>query len=193
MDSSSKKVVDITLRKIAKGEVEQAFRLHKRKQVTFVALMIVLIALMLYFHDPGVLEHNLKAQTPAVTILENGETQVTIKQDQYGQYMFLGEINGNKVNFILDTGATFIAVPEAIANQLQLPVGKSYYSHTANGRSLSYASVARRVNIGGIVLFDVEASISTGLEGNAVLLGMSFLKSLSIAQKNGTITISQKL
>jgi aspartyl protease family protein len=136
---------------------------------------------------------SFNAQAPEVTILDDGEIQVTISQNQHGQYNFLGEINGYKAKFILDTGATYITVPGSIAKKLSLPVGGSYYSHTANGRSLSYASEAKVVNVGGIALFNVEVSISTGLEGDAILLGMSFLKNLSVTQKDGKITISQKL
>ncbi len=128
-------------------------------------------------------------QEPKSRILSNHNTEVMVKSDERGHYTFTGQINGKRVYFLFDTGATTIAIPPQIAKKIGLIKGVEYYSNTANGKALSYATVLREVKVGDITMSNVEGSIATGLKGNKVLLGMSFLKHVEMTQFKGTLKL----
>lgn len=192
MNHYSKNVVDISIAKVKSGEIEKRDKIEKYKKISFVLVVILLVVAGFYTYDPEITKPFLNAQEPVSKHLENGSVEVTISQDGSGHYIFIGEINGKKVKFLLDTGATNVSVPTGVANYLGMPFGDTYYSTTANGKSLSYASKAAEVKVGNISLFNVTASVATGMGGDKILLGMSFLKNLDVMQKNGKIYLTQK-
>jgi aspartyl protease family protein len=97
------------------------------------------------------------------------------------------------VRFILDTGATGVAVPDAVAQRLGLQRGRAFRTQTANGTGTSYAARLDSVSVGGIELQDVPAGITPGLQVDQVLLGMSFLKHIEFTQRGDTLTLRQYL
>jgi len=80
------------------------------------------------------------------------------------------------VRFLLDTGATDISVPGALANRLRLTPGKTSYASTANGTIKVYGTRLDSVALGGLSLANVSAHINPHMQGDTVLLGMSFLQ-----------------
>ncbi|BCE03526.1 retropepsin-like aspartic protease family protein [Marinicellulosiphila megalodicopiae] len=192
MDHDSKKIVDISTARIKIVEVEKRKKIEKFKKYLFIVVVVLLVFFGIYSYDPNITEPLLNAQHPITKTLENGDVQVSLSQGAGGHYIFIGQINGKEVKFLLDTGATNIAVPTGVANYLGMPFGKTYYSTTANGKALSYASKAKEVRVGEIYLFDVKASVATGMEGDEILLGMSFLKNLKVVQENGKMYLIQK-
>jgi aspartyl protease family protein len=191
MDEESKKVVDITLSRIAQGTVDRERRKETFKKSAVLVVFFLLVTLAIYFHEP-LPPPDLNAQVPETINHPNGDVQVLIKQNNNGHYIFLGEINGKKVKFLLDTGATYIAIPVFEARYLGLMTGKSHYAKTANGLAKAYDTTASEVKVGGIVLSNVEAAVLPNMKGDEILLGMSFLKDLSIRQEGGRISITQK-
>ncbi|PHS67840.1 MAG: TIGR02281 family clan AA aspartic protease [Methylophaga sp.] len=125
-----------------------------------------------------------------VSINQNGSKQIVLERNRYGHYVATGKINGQSVEFLLDTGATLVAIPEHIAKKLSLIKGQGFQSETANGMSQSYATHLDTVSLGDIVISNVQGSISMGMEFDEVLLGMSFLKHLQMTQQGKTLTIS---
>lgn len=125
-----------------------------------------------------------------VHVNEFGNKEVVLDRNRYGHYVASGEINAFPVTFLLDTGATLVAVPEHIARQLNLKKGAAFQSQTANGNSTSYATVINELTLGDIVMTNVPASISTGMEFDEILLGMSFLKHLQLTQQGKQLRIS---
>jgi aspartyl protease family protein len=97
------------------------------------------------------------------------------------------------VTFMLDTGATGVAIPEAIARKLDIPRGRPYRTQTANGISTSYAASLDSVAVGEIELRDVQAGIAPGLAMNQILLGMTFLKHIEFTQRGDTLILRQYL
>lgn len=196
MDENLKSIVDASLARVTNGVVDKEIRKDKYlKVLKYIVLTVSCISLPIFiyfYYDPNIQKPSLDFQLPETIYKENGEIQVRVKQDNYGHYTFVGEINGIKVDFLLDTGATNVSIPQKVARFIKLPFGKSYFSNTAKGKSLSYHSSAEVVAVGGISLYNVEASISTGMEGDEILLGMSFLKNLEVVQKNGELIISAK-
>lgn len=117
--------------------------------------------------------------------------EVVLKRNKYGHYVASGTINGQPVVFMLDTGATGVAIPEKIARQLGLRGGRAVQTQTANGRAVSYAVTLDRVGLGSIELHEVRAAIAPGLQTEQVLLGMSFLKHIEFTQRGNTLILRQ--
>ena len=122
---------------------------------------------------------------------EDRVREVTLERNKHGHYLATGQVNGQEVVFILDTGATGVAIPEHIARRLGLKRGPAYTVKTANGTGISYSARLRSVSIGEIQLTDVGAGIVPGLTGDEVLLGMSFLRHIEFAQRGNTLILTQ--
>ena len=124
---------------------------------------------------------------------QEGVREVTLQRNKYGHYVTSGEINGQPVTFLLDTGATGVAIPEAMAKRLGLRRGQAYRTQTANGTGISYATTLDRVAVAEIQLLDVRAGIAPGLQTDQILLGMSFLKHIEFTQRGDTLILRQYL
>lgn len=122
---------------------------------------------------------------------QGGTREVVLQRNKFGHYVTNGEINGKPVIFILDTGATGVAIPQAVARRLELRRGRAFPTQTANGMSTSYAVTLDQVSVGSIELQDISAGITPGLQTEQVLLGMSFLKHIEFTQRGDTLTLRQ--
>jgi aspartyl protease family protein len=120
---------------------------------------------------------------------ESGVTEVVLKRNRYGHYVSNGRINGKQVQFMLDTGATDVAIPVAVANRLGLERGAQKRYQTANGLVVAYATNLDSVSIGPLQVNRVRASINPGLQGKQVLLGMSVLKHVEFTQSGDTLIL----
>ena len=120
----------------------------------------------------------------------NGAAMVVLEQDRSGHYIANGEINGQAVTFLVDTGATDVALPESAARALGLQFGPRVRVMTAAGPAAAWLTRLDEVAIGDIRRRNVRASITSG-EFDGILLGMSFLKHYSLQQQDGKLVISQ--
>ncbi len=117
--------------------------------------------------------------------------EVVLQRNRHGHYQAIGQINGERVEFLLDTGATTVAVPVRMAERLSLSRGPAITITTANGTATAYLTRLNEVRLGEITLHDVAATITPSMDGNDVLLGMSFLKQLEFTQRGDTLTLRQ--
>lgn len=124
---------------------------------------------------------------------QEGVREVVLQRNKFGHYVTSGEINGEPVVFMLDTGATGVAIPATVADRLGLRRGRAFPTQTANGMSTSYAARLDRVRVGEIELQDVQAGITPGLQSEQILLGMSFLKHIEFTQRGNTLILRQYL
>lgn len=115
---------------------------------------------------------------------------VLLKRGLDGHYRAEALINGSKVNVLVDTGATGVAISRELADKLGLEARFAVRTVTANGESVAYATRLESVQLGGIEARDVAAIIAPGLGGDA-LLGMSFLARMDVRLYQGTMTITQ--
>jgi aspartyl protease family protein len=120
---------------------------------------------------------------------DNGQAVVILQQDRSGHYFAEGTINGQPLLFLVDTGATDVAISEAAARELGLSFGPRIRVQTAAGTVPAWVTRLDSVTVGELRLENVRATITPGL-GNKALLGMSFLKNFSIRQQDGRLTIS---
>ena len=114
--------------------------------------------------------------------------EVVLKRDLAGHYRAEAYINGVKIPVMVDTGATNVAISQALADKLGLHSFHAVRTQTANGETVSYMTRLNSVKLGGIVAQDVAASISPNL-GDEMLLGMSFLGRMDVRLHQGTMTI----
>ena len=127
---------------------------------------------------------------PLVQVGHDGQVEVVLERNAQGHYVAGGQINGLPVTFLVDTGATDVAIPEALADRLRLDRVGGGISQTANGPVAVWQTVLGRVRLGDIELRDVRASIVPSMAArDPVLLGMSFLRRLEFAQRDGQLVL----
>ena len=122
----------------------------------------------------------------------DSEQSITLKRNTFGHYVTYGKINGQRVIFLLDTGATMVAVPEKLANKLRLEQGYSYQVNTANGTANVFSTNIDRLELGPLNMTNIRAAVSPGMNGDEVLLGMSALKQLEFSQIGDELTLIQR-
>jgi aspartyl protease family protein len=131
--------------------------------------------------DTAVLEIDGKRQTLEMgqhfetAAMTSARTSVTLAQDGSGHFRTEAYVNGARVRFLVDTGATLVAIPAAEAQRLGINYlqGTPGYSQLADGRRVvSYRVILESVTVGDITLYNVDGVVQGGGEP---LLGMSFL------------------
>jgi aspartyl protease family protein len=134
-----------------------------------------------------------EANPNAVVASEHGQgyVEVQLVGNRQGHFVATGAINAVPVQFMLDTGATDVAIPASVADKLALKRGMPLQISTANGRSEGYRTQLDEVTLGDIVLRDVRAVVAPGLDGDQVLLGMSALRRLEFTQRGGNMLLRQ--
>src|SRR5690554_8048717 len=112
----------------------------------------------------GVEERRRNPNQAPLSLHTGTAVEVRLERNRAGHYLATGRINQQPVTFLLDTGATFVAVPADLAERLQL---------------------------GDIRLHGVSAGIVPGILGDEVLLGMSALKQLDFTQRGNELILRQ--
>lgn len=146
----------------------------------------VLVLLVVFFQ--GWLQEKYNPNQHLLTQTGSNEP-VVLKRNAQGHYVASGMINGQPVVFLLDTGATDVAIPADIAKRLGLRFGRQGQVTTANGITTTYDTILDSVSLGSITLHQVTASIAPGYKSDAILLGMSFLKHIEFSQRGDTLTL----
>lgn len=154
-----------------------------------IAAWVVVLLLMTSLFD-GILgqQRNPNRHIQGV-VREDGIRETVINRNHFNHYVTSGKINNHDVVFLLDTGASDVSIPESVAQQLGLERGGEVFYQTANGTITGYATRLQTVTIGTITLHDIRASINPYMEGEEILLGMSFLRHLELVQRDNTLTL----
>jgi len=118
-----------------------------------------------------------------------GRPQVILRRNRSGHYVANGRINGEPVVFLLDTGATDVALPLRVARRLGVPLGAARIAKTANGNIRIRSARLGSVDLGGLTARRVQASVLPNMPGEEVLLGMSYLKRFDLIQRGNTLTL----
>lgn len=115
-------------------------------------------------------------------------------KNQAGAYTTVGTINGRTVDFMVDTGATAVAMHANQAKRLGIPYrleGKQIYVNTASGAAAAYDVTLDRVQVGDIVLSNVRGFVIDSNGPPRILLGMSFLNRVKM-EDQGSVLLLQK-
>lgn len=118
-----------------------------------------------------------------------------ILRNEFGMYTTRGAINKKNANFIIDTGATFVAISEQHAQQFGIDYkrqGTPTQVSTANGIVPAYFIRFDSVTVGTITLSQVEGVVVTGGGLPEILLGMSFLNRVDVSYSGGIMTMEAK-
>ena len=125
----------------------------------------------------------------AISLDAGGRPQVVLARNRAGHYVAPGRINGESVVFMIDTGATDVALPLDLARRLGLRLGAGRMARTANGDVQTWSAVLEAVDLGGLTAHRVRASILPNMPGDQVLLGMSYLKRFELLQRDGMLIL----
>jgi aspartyl protease family protein len=154
-----------------------------------VAWVLMLAMLTLLFSHWLERQNNPNRQLSVSTDLQ-GVSSVVLKRNRAGHYVAPGKINGVDVVYLLDTGATLVAVSSKLAEKAGLQPGMPNQSRTANGVVRSWLTEIDQLQLGPITMRGVKASILPNMPAHEVLLGMSFLKHLKLQQQGDELEIS---
>ncbi|MDR3213126.1 MAG: TIGR02281 family clan AA aspartic protease [Azoarcus sp.] len=116
--------------------------------------------------------------------------ELVLKRNHDGHYIVPGAINGQAVTFMLDTGATQVAIPARLGKKLDLPTGPAFKVLTANGIAEARMTMIDELGLGPFILRQVQAGLNPGMDhDDTILLGMNVLKHLEFTQRGDTLIL----
>lgn len=121
--------------------------------------------------------------------------EVQVFRDGAGMFSTIGSINGMPVNFLVDTGATSVAMNAVQARRLGIDfriVGEPGTVVTASRVETVYRVMLDNVKVGAIQLRNVEAVVLDGPQPQKILLGMSFLGRLEMQNDGQRLLLRRK-
>jgi aspartyl protease family protein len=110
-------------------------------------------------------------------------------------YWVAGSINGRTVQFLVDTGATAVAMNEVEARRLGIDfraTGSPVVVSTAGGSVQAWRISLQRLKIGALEVLGVDAVVLAGDSPSEVLLGMSFLSRVNWREEQGMLVLEAK-
>ena len=120
---------------------------------------------------------------------------LTLESGQGGHYPVEARIEGRRIDFIVDTGASLVILRESDAAQIGVRPMRSDYTaivSTANGQIKAARASLDRVEVGGITVENVQALVLPDEALGKNLLGMSFLSRLKRYEvANGRMVLEQ--
>ncbi len=124
----------------------------------------------------------------------SGVTSVTLYADKQGHFISDCTINGKSFKFLLDTGATTVAMNSGDAKfaNIDYKRGTPMQASTANGVVNGYRVTLDSLKIGAVSLGQVEATVLEGGSPPIVLLGMSALNRLDMKRQDIALTLTKK-
>ena len=145
------------------------------KNLAYIGLLFILMYLLFTWL--------LESPPPQVMHSATG-TEVVLSMDRSGHYRGEGAVNGVPVNFLVDSGATYVAIPQTMAHSLGIDLRDAVQIRvdTAAGTTEAYRVVVDSVRFTEIEQRHVAVVLVPKLD--EPLLGMNFLKKISIRQKN---------
>jgi aspartyl protease family protein len=123
-----------------------------------------------------------------------GSQSVSLTADGGGHFVTTGQINGRSVRFLVDTGATFIALGASEAKRLGINYlqGQKGAVSTANGVVPIYKVKLDEVRVGDVTLNNVDGSVLADDSLPIVLLGMSFLNRMEMKRDGATMVLRKR-
>jgi aspartyl protease family protein len=121
------------------------------------------------------------------------EKVVTIARDSMLQYQTTALINGRSVLVLVDTGANILAMSSAQAKAMNIDYSAGMPSRveTAGGVRDAYRITLQSVDVGGIRVESVPATVIDGEFPATILLGMSYLQHVKLQEHNGILSLSR--
>src|ERR1700716_1977665 len=171
-----------------------------RNIMIFAAVMIVLGTMMAQMADrmtpaPALANVASRKVAPVDTVGQSGRRSLSIPRDSRGHFLTEGRIDGQRIGFMVDTGASVVALNETSAARFGLRPSRGDYNATvttANGTIKAARTRLAMVDIGGLVVRDVDAMVLPDAALSENLLGLSFLSKLKrFEYANGKLVLEQ--
>ena len=141
------------------------------------------------------LERRLDGRVHAAVDSPQGRDDVLIFRDRRGMFKTVGSINGLPVGFLVDTGASSVAMNSTQARRLGIDFrvqGEPTYVTTASDVTRGYHLKLNVVKVGAIQLRNVTAVVLDGAQPAEVLLGMSFLGRVAMINESDKLILRRK-
>lgn len=121
-------------------------------------------------------------------------TPVSLYADSRGHFTGNMTINGASLKYLVDTGATTVALNSGDAKfaKIDYEKGEKVPVNTANGVVTAYLVKVNTLKIGTIILNDIDVIVNEGGSPEMVLLGMSALNKLDMKRDNSIMTLTKK-
>jgi aspartyl protease family protein len=118
----------------------------------------------------------------------------TLTANAQGHFMVDGQVNGGTVRFLVDTGATQVAISSADASRLGIDYrkGQQALMGTANGTTVAYKVTLNSVRVGDIEVNNIEAAVLEGSQMPFALLGMSFLNRMEMKREGQVMVLTRR-
>jgi aspartyl protease family protein len=157
-----------------------------RNLMILAALMVGLGSMMAQMADkmtatPALAHASAQKDASIETVGQAGSRSLSIARDPRGHFLTEGRIDGQRIGFMVDTGASVVALNESSAARFGLRPSRNDYKATvttANGSIKAAPARIPMVDIGGLVVRDVEAMVLPDEALSENLLGLSFLSRL---------------
>jgi aspartyl protease family protein len=167
-----------------------------RQVILFAVMALVIAGLVprLYVNGNGPAAEVAKAMPAEPAPAQSSYRSMTIPRGDHGHFSVEATIDGRRMDFVVDTGASAVVLRERDAARLGIHPSERDYTgrtQTANGVA-RYAPVElNRVDVGGIVVYNVRAAVMPDEALGQNLLGMTFLSKVRWEHKNGRLVIEQ--
>lgn len=119
-------------------------------------------------------------------------SEFALSADHAGHYRIKGKINEYPVEFLVDTGATLVAIPQSIATQLHVTGRYPVTISTANGDVTGSLTRLQQLSFGEFELKDIKAVIIPGSDDDTVLLGMNVLSQFNMVQEDNRLVLKKQ-
>jgi aspartyl protease family protein len=145
--------------------------------LAWIAIFAAGFVLFTFRDDFGWVAQRLKAEAVGSPVVEGRETRIPMAID--GHFWVEGEVNGQPVKFLVDSGATMTTIDRATALRAGVPVSARADQLVRTGNGIIRVSSARaaQLQVGGITRRDIGLQVAEHDDLN--VLGMNFLSSLS--------------
>lgn len=156
------------------------WRMHAAMAVFWVAVLGVMYLAMDHFLQPS-----------ASIVAADGSLQLQRHRD--GHFYVEGSVNGQPVRFLVDTGASSIAVTDALAAQAGLEGGEAVQFRTANGTRMGRLVRAHSITVGPLQARNM--TVGTGYTGSSdqdALLGQNFLRQFEVLIRDDILVLLPK-
>ena len=171
-----------------------------RNLMIFAAALVVLGTFMAQMADkmtaatPASAHAAIRA-APGETVGQVGGRSLSIPRDSRGQFLAEGRIEGQRIGFMVDTGASVVALNETSAARFGLRPSRGDYNAavtTANGTVKAARTRIAMLELGGLIVRDVDAMVLPDEALSENLLGLSFLSKLRrFEYANGQMVLEQ--
>jgi clan AA aspartic protease (TIGR02281 family) len=119
---------------------------------------------------------------------KRASTVLTLSQNASGHFTTDGSVDGKSLNFVVDTGASLVALPEELAKSADINCDNKIDMTTANGNTDGCTAKVKELKFGPYLIKDVAVVVMSSLP--QPLLGMNVLQLFKVAQDKGEMKIS---